>query len=121
MTTKWHDTRKARMDKLFSGKHYEIVEEVKSSTPLTTPLGYKINKGYLLQSGDEKIYVGKALLRQLADEYGAVSKPEPKKRGRPSKTIARAENWAKRDIPDDAQQITQPGSTYFNPNQDQHL
>ncbi len=120
--SKWHKTRKDKMDSLFRGKKYRIVEEVNSDTPLTTPLGYKINKGYLLKSGDEEIYVGKALLNQLADDYGAVEKPQSKKRGRPAKSpVAQEEVWNNRSVPDDAQQITQPGPTYANPNENQHL
>lgn len=117
MASKWHETRKARMDELFKDKKFEIVEEATLDEPLETPLGYKTKKGFWLRSGNEKIWVGKALLSQIADEYNAVDKPEPKRRGRPRKQpLAQAESWASRDMPDDAQQVTQAGPTYTNPN-----
>src|SRR5687768_3654811 len=123
--SKWHETRKARMDELFAGKKFEIVAPFDFDEPVETPLGYKVSKGYNLRStdGSMDIYVGKALMTQLADEYNAVEKPAPKKRGRPRKQepLAQAEEWASRDMPDDAQQVTQPGSTYSNPNEDQHF
>jgi hypothetical protein len=123
--SKWHSTRKARMDQLFAGRKFRVVEEVNSDEPLETPLGYKIKKGYRLQLVEgtfpgevAEFYVGKALLNQLAEEYDAVDKPTPKKRGRPRKQpIEQAEEWASRDIPADAQQITQPGPTFSNPNE----
>lgn len=126
-SSKWHSTRKARMDELFAGRKFRVVEEVSSDEPLETPLGYKIKKGYRLELVEGKfpgevadIYVGKALLNQLADEYDAVEKPEPKRRGRPRKQpLEQAEDWASRDIPNDAQQITQAGPTYTNPNESQ--
>jgi hypothetical protein len=118
---KWHTTRKARMDELFIGKKFVIAEEFKYNEPVETPLGYKVNKGYRLRAedGSSEIYVGKALLNQLADDYDAVEKPEPKKRGRPKKQepIEQAEEWASRDIPGDAQEVTQAGPTYSNPNE----
>lgn len=119
--TKWHETRKARMDELFSNKKFHIVSEEVLDEPLETALGYKTKKGYWIQSGDEKLWVGKALLNQIADQYNAVEKPAPKKRGRPKKEqpIEQAEQWASRDIPNDAQQITQAGPTYTNPNASQ--
>lgn len=123
---KWHETRKARMDELFAGKKFRVVEEVKSDTPLQTPLGYKINSGYKLELVDgeqgevAEFYVGKALLKQIAEDYNGVALPEPKRRGRPRKTaVEQAEQWASRDIPDDAEQITQPGPTFINPNADE--
>jgi hypothetical protein len=121
--SKWHSTRKARMDKLFTGKKFEVVREVNSKEPLETPLGYKIHKGYELKASDgSTIYVGKSLLNQLAEDYNAVEKPAPKKRGRPRKQpLEQAEVWADRDIPDDAQQITQAGPTYVNPNADEEV
>lgn len=122
MTSKWHETRKARMDELFTGMKFEIVEEVDSDTPLATPLGYKINKGYRLVStdGGTDIYVGKALLNTLADDYDAVEKPAAKKRGRPRKQpIEQAEEWAGRELPGDASPITQPGPALVNPNADE--
>jgi hypothetical protein len=122
--SKWHDTRKARMDKLFAGKQYDVAEEVNSDTPIETPLGYKIKKGYRLieRDGDASIYVGKSLLNTLADEYKAVEKPTSKKRGRPRKQpIEQAEEWAGRDLPENATPVTQPGETYSNPNEDEHL
>lgn len=124
---KWHSTRKARMDELFAGRKFRIIDEVNSEEPLETPLGYKIKKGYRLELVEGSfpgevadIYVGKALLNQLADEYNAVEKPEPKRRGRPrKKPLEQAEQWTSRDMPDDAQQITQAGPTYTNPNESQ--
>lgn len=42
---------------------------------------------------------------------------EKKKDTNPKKKpIEQAEDWANRDIPDDAQQVTQAGPTYENPN-----
>ncbi len=125
LANKWHSTRKTRMDELFAGRKFRIVEEFTSDEPLETPLGYKVKKGYLLQEveGNEpgevaEFVVGKALLNQLADDYNAVEKPAPKRRGRPrKKPLEQAEEWASRDIPDDAQQITQAGPTYTNPNE----
>jgi len=120
--SKWHTTRKARMDELFTGRKFEIVEKFKSDTALATPLGYKVNSGYKLRAVDGKndpqeFVVGKSLLATIADEYNAVDKPEAKKRGRPRKQpLEQAEQWADRDIPNDAQQITQAGPTYSNPN-----
>lgn len=117
-SSKWHGTRKTRMDELFTGKKFTVVEEFKYDKSVQTPLGYKVNKGYKLRAEDgTEIYVGKALLNQLADDYDAVAKPQPKKRGRPRKQpIVQAEEWASRDIPDDAQEVTQAGPTYTNPN-----
>ena len=123
-SSKWHATRKARMDELFSGKKFTIVEEVKSDEPIETPLGYKTKSGYRLASedGTMSIVVGKALLNQIADDYEAVTKPEPKRRGRPRKQpIEQAEVWAGRDLPGDASPITQAGPTMTNPNADEHF
>jgi len=115
---KWHETRKARMDQLFKDKKYVVVEEATLDEPQETPLGYKTKKGYWLQSGQEKVWVGKALLKQLAEEYDAVELPAPKRRGRPRKEqpLEQAEQWVSRDMPNDAQQITQAGPTFVNPN-----
>jgi hypothetical protein len=119
---KWHSTRKARMDELFAGRKFRVVEEVNSDEPLETPLGYKVKKGYRLEDESGQIVVGKALLNQLAEDYNAVEKPEPKRRGRPRKEpLAQAEEWASRDMPDDAQQVTQAGPTYTNPNADEEM
>lgn len=122
--SKWHETRKARMDELFAGKQFEVVAPFDFAEPVETPLGYKVSKGYNLIStdGTMNIYVGKALMTQLAEEYNAVDKPVARKRGRPRKQpLEQAEVWAGRDIPDDAQQITQAGPTYTNPNADEHF
>lgn len=122
-SSKWHQTREAKLHELFDGKQFNIVEEVNSDTPIATPLGYKVNKGYRLQStdGTMDIVVGKALLNTLADDFGAVTKPEAKKRGRPRKQpIEQAEEWANRDMPGDASPVTQPGTEVTNPNEDIH-
>lgn len=37
------------------------------------------------------------------------------------KPLEQAEEWADRDLPSDAEQITQAGPTYSNPNEDEHL
>lgn len=85
--SKWHKTRKARMDELFAGKRFEVVAPFDFEEPVETPLGYKVSKGYNLIStdGTMNIYVGKALMTQLAEEYNAVDKPAARKRGRPRK------------------------------------
>lgn len=115
--SKWHDTRKARMDELFEGKHFEIVREETLDEPEETPLGYKTKNGYWINDGEKDVWVGKALLKQIAEEYNAVRLPAAKRRGRPrKKPLEQAEDWASRDMPDDAQQITQAGPTYSNPN-----
>jgi hypothetical protein len=121
--SKWHETRKARLDELFEGKKFRVVEEFKSDEPVATPLGYKVKSGYKLREINHltrdvrEIVVGKSLLNKLADDYDAVDKPEPKRRGRPRKQpIEQAEEWAGRDIPDTAYPVTQPGETYVNPN-----
>lgn len=120
--SKWHETRKTRMDELFTGKKFEVVREFKSDEPVATPLGYKVKSGYELRSGDETIVVGKALLNTLADEYDAVDKPEPKRRGRPRKQpVEQAEVWANREMPSDASPVTQAGPTMTNPNEDEHF
>jgi len=122
--TKWHSTRKARMDELFAGKQFTVVEEFKSDEAVATPLGYKVKTGYRLApvDGGDSFVVGKSLLNTLADEYSAVEKPEPKRRGRPRKEpIEQAETWAGRDMPGDASPVTQPGETYVNPNETQHF
>lgn len=122
--SKWHETRKARMDELFAGKKFRVVEEVKSDEPVATPLGYKVKSGYRLEQvdGGSSFVVGKSLLNTLAEEYDAVEKPAPKKRGRPRKQpLEQAEEWAGRDIPNDAFPITQPGETYTNPNADEEF
>lgn len=121
--SKWHDTRKARMDELFAGKQYTVMSEETLDEPLETPLGYKVKKGYWLQDTEgSRVWVGKSLLNTLADEYNAVEKPEAKKRGRPRKEpLERAEVWAGRDIPGDASPITQPGEPYTNPNEDERF
>lgn len=121
--SKWHETRKAKLDKLFKGKKFRIAEEVNLDEPVATPLGYKIKKGYKIVETDKltrdyvEYYVGKSLLNILAEDYDAVVMPEPRKRGRPRKQpLEQAEVWADRSIPDDAQQITQPGQPLTNPN-----
>jgi hypothetical protein len=126
MTSKWHETRKAKLDELFLGKKFRIAEEVNFDEPVATPLGYKIKRGYRIVETDKltrdyvEYIVGKSLLNILADEYNAVEKPEAKKRGRPRKQpLDQAEEWAGREIPSDAQQITQPGPTMVNPNADE--
>lgn len=122
--SKWHTTRKARLDSLFAGRSYRIVEEKKFDTPQETPLGYKVKSGYVIEStdGEQKFVVGKSLINIIADDYSGITKPVSKKRGRPKKQpIEQAEEWAGRDIPDDAQQITQPGPAVVNPNADEHL
>ena len=122
--SKWHETRKARMDSLFAGRSYRIVEEKKFDVPQETPLGYKVKSGYIIESvdGEQRFTVGKSLIDVLADKYQAIDKPEPKRRGRPRKQpIEQAEQWAGRDIPADASPITQPGPTMVNPNEDQNL
>lgn len=118
---KWHATRKSRMDELFSGKHYDIVSEDILDEPLETPLGYKTKKGYWLQDqNSDRIWVGESLLNTLSEDYKAVTRPAPKKKGRPRKQpIDQAQVWASRDIPNDAEQITQAGPTYINPNENQ--
>jgi hypothetical protein len=122
--SKWHETRKARLDKLFSGRSYRIVDEKKFDIPQETPLGYKVKTGYIIESidGEQTFVVGKALINTLVNDYSAIDKPASKKRGRPRKQpIEQAEVWAGRDIPDDAQQITQPGPAMENPNANEHL
>ncbi len=122
--SKWHETRKTRMDELFSGKKFRVVEAVKFDEPVATPLGYKVKSGYRLEQvdGGDSFVVGKSLLNAIAEEYNAVEKPAPKKRGRPRKhPLEQAEEWAARDIPDDAYPITQPGETYTNPNADEEF
>lgn len=126
--SKWHETRKARMDELFAGKKFRVVEEFKSDEPVATPLGYKVKSGYRLEQVGHltrdvrEIVVGKSLLNTLAEEYNAVEKPAPKKRGRPRKQpLEQAEEWAARNIPNDATPITQPGETYTNPNADEEF
>lgn len=121
-TEKWHNTRKTRLDNLFSGRKFEVVEKFRNEDPQTTPLGYKVNSGYRLKDTEtnEVIVVGKSLLDILAENYDAVEKPAPAKRGRPRKQpIEQAEVWAGREIPNDAQQITQPGEPLINPNADE--
>jgi hypothetical protein len=122
--TKWHETRKVKMDELFAGKQYSIIEEKKFDEPQETPLGYKVKSGYIVESSDgsQRFVIGKALLNKLAEEYNAIEKPAAKKRGRPPKQpLAQAEEWAGRDMPNDASPITQAGPTMTNPNADQHL
>jgi hypothetical protein len=119
--SKWHETRAARIKDLFDGKKFTVESEFKNEEPQETPLGYKVKSGWRLVStdGTMRIVVGKALLNRLADS-GAVDKPEGRKRGRPRKQpLEQAEQWASRDMPDDAQQVTQAGPTYTNPNADQ--
>lgn len=119
---KWHETRKSKLDELFQGKSFHVVSEEKLDEPLETPLGYKTKNGYWIRSGNTKLWVGKTLLRQIAEKYNAVELPEPKRRGRPKKKpLEQAEKWADRGIPNNAQQITQPGPTYVNPNQNESL
>lgn len=119
---KWSETRKAKLDELFSGKSYVIEKEETLDTAKATPLGYKTKHGYWLRSGDERIWVGKALLKTLAEDYQAVELPEPKRRGRPKKDpVEQAEVWVGRDIPSDAYPITQPGQPLTNPNAEQEF
>jgi hypothetical protein len=122
--SKWHETRKARMDELFAGKQFRVIDEFKSDEPVATPLGYKVKSGYRLEEvGGENIFVvGKSLLDSIADEYNAVEKPAPKRRGRPRKEpLAQAEEWAGRDMPGDASPVTQPGPAMTNPNADEEF
>lgn len=126
--SKWHETRQAKMDELFKGKKFRIVDEFKSENPLATPLGYKIKSGYRLEQVGlpvdtvNEFVVGKSLLNTLVEKYQAVDRPEAKKRGRPKKQpLAQAKEWAARDIPNDAGPITQPGETYTNPNATQEF
>lgn len=121
---KWHETRKARLDELVSGKRFEVVEKVRLDTAVETPLGYKLKQGYRVRStdGSAEFYAGKALIDTLVNDYGVMDKPESAKRGRPKKQpIAQAEQWAGRDMPSDASPVTQPGATYTNPNADETL
>jgi len=120
-SSKWHATRDARMKEIFEGKEFVIVQEFKNEGPLKTPLGYKVKSGWHLAAtdGSMECVVGKSLLNTLIDS-GAVAKPAPKKRGRPRKQpIEQAEQWANRDMPGDAQEVTQAGPTYVNPNASQ--
>jgi hypothetical protein len=120
-SSKWHATRDAKLKELFDGKKFTVVEEFKNEGPLKTPLGYKIKNGWHLAAtdGSMECVVGKSLLNYLVDS-GAVEKPEAKKRGRPRKQpLEQAEEWASRDMPDDAQEVTQAGPTYVNPNSEE--
>jgi hypothetical protein len=121
--SKWHDTRKARLDELFTGRKFRIVEEFKFDEPVATPLGYKVKSGYRIEQVDStdgevaEYFIGKSLLNTLANDYAAVDKPEPKRRGRPRKDpLERAEAWAARKLPGDASPLTQPGPAQVNPN-----
>lgn len=121
--SKWHETRKQKLDELFAGRQYTIVEEKKFTEPEETPLGYKVKSGYVIEStdGQQRFVVGKALINTLADEYNAIEKPVAKKRGRPRKQpIEQAEQWAGRKLPEDASPVTQAGPTMINPNADEH-
>ncbi len=120
--SKWHATRKARMDELFAGRQYNIIEEKKFDFPQETPLGYKVTSGYVIEStdGEQRFVVGKSLINALADEYNAIERPAAKKRGRPRKQpLEQAEVWASRGMPNDASPVTQPGPGLTNPNADQ--
>lgn len=122
--SKWQATRKAKMDELFTGKQYKIVDEFSSEEPMKTPLGYTVKNGFVIESldGSQRFHVGKSIINILADDYKAITKPEKKRRGRPRRdTLEQAAEWADRDIPSDAQQLTQAGPTYPNPNKDEQL
>jgi hypothetical protein len=122
--TKWHETRKARLDSLFAGRSYRIVEKKTFDSAQETPLGYKVKSGYVIEStdGEQTFVVGKSLINTLAEEYNAIEKPVAKKRGRPRKQpLEQAEEWAGRDMPGDASPVTQPGQPLTNPNSDEHL
>lgn len=122
--SKWQATRKAKMDELFTGHKYKIVNEFSSEEPKKTPLGYTVKNGFVIEStdGTQRFYVGKSIINILADNYNAITKPEPKKRGRPKRgTLEQASEWANREMPADAQQVTQAGPTYSNPNENQQL
>lgn len=83
---KWHSTRRAREVALFSDRRFEVVREV-SGESFKTPLGYSAKNGYEVRNVDtgETFKVGKTTLKVMAEEYGAVELPAPKKRGRPKK------------------------------------
>jgi hypothetical protein len=120
-SSKWHTTRDAKLKEVFGDKQFTVVEEFKNQDPQATPLGYKVKSGWRLAAtdGSMECVVGKALLNYLADS-GKVEKPAAKKRGRPRKSpVQQAEQWASRDIPDDAQQVSQAGPTYVNPNSEE--
>lgn len=133
---KWHATRRARELAEFSGRRYEVVREVKNEE-FTTPLGYKGKNGYELREvgTDNVIRVGKATLKRMAEEYGAVDMPAPKKRGRPKKVQDEAIHPASPYQPakdsesaepgahpvsktedEDARSGSLAGPTYINPN-----
>jgi hypothetical protein len=52
---------------------------------------------------------------------GKERKTKETKADKRKKPLDQAEEWANRDMPDDAQRITQAGPTYSNPNEDEHL
>lgn len=72
--------RKEKMDALFAGKHYSVVEEVHlpADQRFYTALGLRARHGFKLKNEDtgEHIYVGFRVLCQAAEVYGAVILPE---------------------------------------------
>ncbi len=83
-----HEANKAKNDRLFKGKWFEIMHtiEVKPGVPLRSSLGVYLRKGFLIRDIHEGTvyFVGEATIRMMRKTYGNIVNPIPHKRpGRP--------------------------------------
>ena len=84
-------TRKLKMDQLFAGRRFKIVQVVSlgGEDRFVTPFGNKGRRGYVLaEEGNpgNSFYVGETVLGQAAREYDAVELPEKRRRRRRTRT-----------------------------------
>jgi hypothetical protein len=80
-------TRKQKMDELFSGKRFEIVQEIhlEGDQRFETPFGNKGRHGFHLRpegTTDKGFIVGATMLEQIASEYGAGTLPAKERKRR---------------------------------------
>jgi hypothetical protein len=81
--------RKAKMDELFAGKKFTILQEIhlNGDERFVTPFGNKGRNGYAISeegNPSNRFIVGATVLKQAAAEYGAVTLPEPKRKKKAS-------------------------------------
>ena len=79
------ETRKQKLDEMFSGKKFEILKEIHlpEGELFQTPLGNKGRHGFAIReqgNPSNQFIVGKTVLKQASEQYGAVDLPEKKAR-----------------------------------------
>lgn len=77
--------RKAKMDELFEGKKFTILQEIhlNGDERFVTPFGNKGRNGFAISEDgnpSNRFIIGATVLKQVAAEYGAVTLPEPKRK-----------------------------------------